>query len=133
MSCCSFRSQAIRFDVMSSFLLSGHSLCCQGSSLCRGQGITLFPLLPTAVTSQCLKEKLDVQLGLRLWCQPVTLLPDRVMVVFAAPHDWTLKHEVRDIVALRCSVRLFVQREFQRQRETSEGALYVPTNLLCYY
>ena len=43
---------------------------------------------------QVLKEKLDVQLGLRVCCQPITLLPDKVIVAFAAPHDWALKHEV---------------------------------------
>lgn len=37
---------------------------------------------------------LDVQLGLRLWCQPITLLPDEVVVAFAAPHDRSLRHQV---------------------------------------
>ncbi|CAB1117618.1 unnamed protein product [Ectocarpus sp. CCAP 1310/34] len=45
-----------------------------------------------------MKEKLDVQLGLRLWCQPITLLPDKVMVAFAAPHDWGLKHQLKFVV-----------------------------------
>ena len=36
-----------------------------------------------------------MQLGLRLWCQPITLLPDEVVVAYAAPHDRTLKHQVR--------------------------------------
>ncbi|CAM9653009.1 unnamed protein product, partial [Hapterophycus canaliculatus] len=42
-----------------------------------------------------LKEKLDVELGLRLWCQPITLLPEQVVVAFAAPHDPAIKHQVR--------------------------------------
>ncbi|CAM9827312.1 unnamed protein product [Scytosiphon promiscuus] len=42
-----------------------------------------------------MKEKLDVELGLRLWCQPITLLPDRVMVAYAAPHDPTIKHQLK--------------------------------------
>lgn len=37
-----------------------------------------------------------MQLGLRLWCQPITLLPDEVVVAFAAPHDRALKHQVCD-------------------------------------
>lgn len=41
-----------------------------------------------------MKENLDVQLGLRLWCQPITLLPEEVVVGFAAPHDRALKHQV---------------------------------------
>ncbi|CAM9734442.1 unnamed protein product [Ectocarpus sp. 12 AP-2014] len=45
-----------------------------------------------------MKEKLDVQLGLRLWCQPITLLPDEVMVAFAAPHDWGLNHQLKFVV-----------------------------------
>lgn len=48
-----------------------------------------------AACLQEMKEKLDVQLGLRLWCQPITLLPDEVVVAYAAPHDRTLKHQVR--------------------------------------
>lgn len=47
---------------------------------------------------QDLQEKLDVQLGLRLWCQPITLLPEKIAVAFAAPHDWSLKHEVWMVV-----------------------------------
>lgn len=35
-----------------------------------------------------------MQLGLRLWCQPITLLPDEVVVAYAAPHDRALKHQV---------------------------------------
>lgn len=45
--------------------------------------------------SQEMKETLDVQLGLRLWCQPVVVLPDEVVVAFVAPHDRVLKHQVR--------------------------------------
>ncbi|CAM9807662.1 unnamed protein product [Ectocarpus fasciculatus] len=45
-----------------------------------------------------MKEKLDVQLGLRMWCQPITLLPDKVEVAFAAPHDWGLKHQQLNFV-----------------------------------
>lgn len=36
----------------------------------------------------------DVQLGLRLWCQPVKLLADEVVLAFAAPHAPTIRHEV---------------------------------------
>lgn len=36
----------------------------------------------------------DAQLGLRLWCQPVTLLSDKVVVAFAAPHDTRLQTQV---------------------------------------
>ncbi|CAM9308506.1 unnamed protein product [Ectocarpus fasciculatus] len=45
-----------------------------------------------------MKEKLDVQLGLRMWCQPITLLPDEVDVAFAAPHDWGLQPQLKFVV-----------------------------------
>ncbi|CAM9842644.1 unnamed protein product [Sphacelaria rigidula] len=36
----------------------------------------------------------DVHLGLRLWCRPVRLHMDGVVLAFAAPHSPPLRHEV---------------------------------------
>lgn len=60
-----------------------------------------FPIKPPRLllsvsVLQEMKERLDVQLGLRLWCQPITMLPDEVVVAFAAPHDRALKHQVEE-------------------------------------
>lgn len=62
---------------------------------------------------------LDVQLGLRLWSQPVKLHRDQVVLSFAAPHSLSLRHEVGLLYRWHVTTTVFARPAACRPLTTS--------------